>query len=235
MASLENRTGYWSISFRFGGKKFNRSLRTEDQAAAEEMKKIVEATIWKVEQGVLQLPENADVVTFFLSGGANDQLPKAPKTVTLKALFAEYTEAVSESLEPTTLVTLAVHTGHLLRILGNRFNPCSLTLNDLDDYIKTRREEKTNKGTKVSPATIRKEVATVRTIWGWATERHAVASFPNTRKLNYGKVPERPPFRTWEEIEQQIERGGLSEKQRGRTLGVPLSFRVSDRATSRLC
>ena len=213
MASLENRTGYWSISFRFGGKKFNRSLKTKDQGAAEELKKIVEATIWRVEQGVLQLPENADVVSFLLSGGNAHESPKAPKTVSLKALFAEYRESASASLEPTTVCTLGTHTGHLLRIFGNRFNPCSLTLTDLDDYLKTRREEKTNRGTRVSPTTIRKEIATLRTIWGWAAERYAVAAFPNTRKLNYGKVPERPPFRTWEEIEQQIERGGLSDTQ----------------------
>ena len=69
MASLENRTGYRSISFRFGGKKLNRSLKTRDRRAAEELKKAVENTLWKVEQGLLSLPENADVISFFLSGG----------------------------------------------------------------------------------------------------------------------------------------------------------------------
>lgn len=211
MASLTNRTGYWSISFRFGGQKFNRSLKTKEQNAAEELKKIVETTIWKVEQGVLQLPENADVVSFFLSGGNVHESPKAPKTILLKALFTEYKEAVSASLEPTTVCTVGVHTGHLLRIFGARFNPCTLTLTDLDHYLKTRHEEKTNRGTNISPTTIRKEIATLRAVWGWATERYAVAAFPNIRKLNYGKVPEKPPFRAWEEIEQQIKRGGLSD------------------------
>ena len=45
MASLENRTGYWAISFRYGGKKYNRSLKTTSKRAANELKKTVGATI----------------------------------------------------------------------------------------------------------------------------------------------------------------------------------------------
>jgi integrase len=213
MASLENRTGYWSIAFRFGGKKYNRSLATRDRRAAEQLKKTVENTIWRVEQGVLELPENADVISFFLSGGRNHLAAKAPETVSLGGLVEQYKESVAANLERTTLYTLGVHTRHLLRILGGRLDARTLALGNLDSYVQARRKQKTNKGTPVSPNTIRKEVATLRAIWSWAAERHRVAPFPDTKKLNYGKVAEKPPFQTWEEIERQVARGGLTKQQ----------------------
>ena len=37
--------------------------------------------------------------------------------------------------------------------------------------------------------------------------------FPNTRRLKYGKLPEKPPFQMWEEIETQIARQKLTEKE----------------------
>ena len=39
-----------------------------------------------------------------------------------------------------------------------------------------------------------------------------VGPFPN-QGLKYPKTAEKPPFQTWEEIEKQIKRGGLSEDQ----------------------
>lgn len=214
MASLENRTGYWSISFRFGGKKFNRSLKTRDRRAAEELKKAVENTLWKVEQGLLALPNNADVISFFLSGGNAGERPKPPNSVPLRVLFNEYRHSVEGSLESTTLYTVGVHARHFQRILGERFDPRTLRLQHLDHYVATRREEKTRQGSQVTPMTIRKEIATLSSIWTWASQRHPVAPFPDTKRLKYGKVAEKPPFQTWEEIERQIGRGGLTGKRR---------------------
>ena len=219
MASLENRTGYWSISFRFGGKKFNRSLKTRDRRAAEELKKAVENTIWKVEQGLLVLPDNADVISFFLSGGDADERPKAPDSVTLRVLFDEYSHSAEGSLESTTLYTVGVHTRHFQRILGERFDPRTLQLRDLDHYVATRGSEKTRQSSPVTPMTIRKEIATLSSIWAWASQRHPVAPFPDTKRLKYGKVAEKPPFQTWEEIESQIGRGGLTDKRRAELWG----------------
>jgi integrase len=213
MASLENRTGYWAISFRFGGKKYNRSLKTADRKAAEELKKTAENTIWKVEQGLLTLPDDSDVIAFFLSGGKANEPVKAPERITLGVLFDEYTRSIEGSVEPSTLDTAGVHTRHLLRILGERLDPRTLKLRDLDKYVEARQSEKTRRGSPVRPTTIKKEIRTLSAIWSWAAGRYPVVPLPDTSKLNYGKVSERPPFQTWEEIEKQIARGGLSEER----------------------
>lgn len=141
MAALENRTGDWAISFRYGGKKYNRSRKTKSKRAANELRK----TLWRIEQGLLAVPDDAEFVSFLMSSGNVAEQPKAPESVPLNQLFAEYTDAVSESLEPSTAYTIGVHTRHLLRILGTRFDARTLELSDLDSYVTARRKEKTTR------------------------------------------------------------------------------------------
>ncbi len=215
MASLNNRTGYYAITFRYDGEKYNRSLKTKDEDEAENTKKIVESTLYKIQNGDLAVPDHVDFVTFVISGGKTPTQAKPPKGLTLKKLTDEYKEAIDGSLEDTTLYTIGIHTSHLLRLLGRRFNPRELDQENLQTYISARQKEKTNKRTNVTPSTVRKEVATLSAIWSWAPESYRLPPFPSKAKLRYRKSAEKPPFQTWEEIEQQIKRGGLTEKQIG--------------------
>ena len=60
------------------------------------------------------------------------------------------------------------------------------------------------------PTQCRPEIASFRTIWNWAIQRGLLtASFPN-QGLVFPKMDEKPPFQTWEEIERQVKRGGLT-------------------------
>jgi integrase len=100
-----------------------------------------------------------------------------------------------------------------LRVLGSQFDVRNLSQESLQNYISARQKERTNRGTTVSPTTIRKEMATLSAVWSWAPDSYKLNAFPNKKRLRYAKTTEKPPFQTWTEIETQIARGGLSEEQ----------------------
>ena len=61
---------------------------------------------------------------------------------------------------------------------------------------------------KISPMTIRMEIATLRAAWNWGEPMELTeGKFPN-RGLRYPKADEKPPFMTMAEIERQLEGGG---------------------------
>jgi len=206
MASLYNRTGYYGITFRYAGKKYSRSLKTMKQDEAENTRKLAEATLYKLKNGDLSIPDDVDFVTFVISGGKTAKSPEPPQALTLKKLTEDYKKSVKDSLESTTLYTIGIHTGHFLSILGTRFNPRTLKQEHLQDYISTRQAD-------VTPGTVRKEITTLGSIWSWAPDDYRLPPFPDKRKLRYRKSAEKPPFQTWEEIEQQIARGALTGEQ----------------------
>ena len=62
-------SGNHHICFRFGGKKFKRSLRTRDRKKASRKLVRLEETVDLIEAGRIELPTNVDVPTFLLSEG----------------------------------------------------------------------------------------------------------------------------------------------------------------------
>jgi integrase len=68
----------------------------------------------------------------------------------------------------------------------------------------------------VGRETIRKELSTLRVIWGWAYKRRHVQTVLgwNMKDLTLPKAEENPPFQTWDQITRKIARGGrMDEKQ----------------------
>ena len=83
---------------------------------------------------------------------------------------------------------------------------------DLQQHVDRRAKKKGMKG-RLSPATIRKEIVTLRTAWNWGVQMgFLTGDFPN-KGIRYPKFEEKPPFQTWQEIEHRIKSGGLSEEQ----------------------
>ena len=88
MASLENRTGYFNIVFRFGGRKFTRSLGTKVQREADARLERLEENIRLVESGRLSIPPHADVAAFLLSDGKINQKIKIVRPTTITEVFS---------------------------------------------------------------------------------------------------------------------------------------------------
>jgi hypothetical protein len=98
----------------------------------------------------------------------------------------------------------------------------SLTSSDLQRHITRRAAMKGAAGRRLSPTTIRKELASFRAAWNWGIHMGLVSGhFPN-RRLVFPKVDEKPPFMTWQEIERRIQAGRLNDKQRA-DYGTPCS------------
>ena len=56
-------------------------------------------------------------------------------------------------------------------------------------------------------------MASLRACWNWAVQSGKLhGGFPN-RGLKYPKANEKPPFQTWQQIERQIARGGLTQAE----------------------
>jgi integrase len=96
----------------------------------------------------------------------------------------------------------------------------ALTLKDLAERYEAAHQngavEKNSRGTdrkKIAATTLKKEIASLRAAWNWATRTGILkGNFPG-HGLTYPKTDEKPPFQTREEIERKIARGGLSPEQ----------------------
>jgi integrase len=209
----QDPSGNYHVSFRFAGKKFKRSLHLKAEDKALGIAGRIEDNMRLVERGALTIPPGAVVPKFLMSDGKISGPIDIPIVVTLGDLIDRYIKAVSGgAVEASTLCTLRVHTKHLKRILGEDLDVRTLTRDTLQGYINSRRAKKSKQDRAISPVTIRKELTTLSGVWSWATGEGLVGPFPN-KGLKYPKGADKPPFQTWEEIEKQIERGNLSERE----------------------
>lgn len=215
MASIyrDRSSRVYHITFRFGGKQLHKSLKTTSQKEAEALRSSVEMTIRAVEQGWMNLPPDADPWQFLLSGGTREQKIILARPLTLTELFERYEASIPEgALEPNTLATTRGHAKHLKCVFGPKHPVAQLGTADLQDYI-NRRVKAIWRGQPIKPRTVRKELATLRSVWNWAV-RYGLLTVPApTRGLVYPKEAPKQPFLSWSEIEERIARGGVSKEQ----------------------
>jgi hypothetical protein len=83
----------------------------------------------------------------------------------------------------------------------------------LQQYIDVRSAAPGLNGRRLRATTIKKEIATLGTIWSWAMN-HELVDRPLPKKgLRYPQEQDRPPFQTVAEIERKIAMGGLSDQE----------------------
>lgn len=213
MASLELRADHYRVVFRFGGKKYSTTLNTANRREAAGLLGGVEKTLLRLEQGLIDLPAGADICSFVLTEGRRTEKPKAVEALTLAKLAERYrTELPAGTLEANSLLTIQIHVQHFQRVLGARFAIQTLQFEQLQGYVQARSQERF-RSKPISPATIRKEIATLSGLWRWGSRMGLLSgSFPN-QGLKYPKTTEKPPFQTFAEIDRQIARGGLSQAE----------------------
>ncbi len=208
MAAVQQRNGRYRVLFRFHGKQHTFTLgrvsETEAQAKADQ----VEYLLMRLKQGLLQLPPGGDIVAFVQHDGVvpvtnHGQLVTRDEP-TLADLRDRYFEThANGTLEERTLDGIRQHFDHLVRILGEGFPIRELSLADLQGYVDRRTKAKGRHGA-LSPATIKKEIVTLRTAWNWGVRMKIVAGRFPYDGLRYPKTDEKPPFQTREEIKRQL-------------------------------
>jgi integrase len=203
MASLQQRDGRWQCQFMYLGKRRTFALGNVSEAEATAKSDQVGYLLMRIDQGFVEPP--ADIVAFVKRDG------KAPVAAdlddgekpTLGTLRDRYLETHSDSLEHHTLRGIGRHFRHLCRLLGDDYPIRKLSLAELQGYVDKRAKAKGRRGT-LNPATIQKEIVTLRTAWNWGVRMKIVSGRYPYDGLRYPKTDEKPPFQNRAEIERQL-------------------------------
>lgn len=211
MASLRQspRSGRYLVVFRYGGRQYQRSLKTTDPKSAASACARVEDTLRLIEQGRLEIPADVDPADFILADGRLTKPRPTAAPLTIKQLFATYRETLPEAAkEKLTIAGEDIHIAHLKRHFGSHRVVQTIGLTDVQGYVTARAQER-YRGRPITADTIRKELSTFRLIWNWARAEGRLALACPTRGVKFPKRDAKPPFMTWDEIERTIARGGL--------------------------
>ena len=170
MASIHQKGEAWHCQFIYRGKRHTFSLGKVSQEEAESKASQADYLLMRLKQSLLQLPVNADIVTFVLFDGKPPDETAERDSLTFTGLRDRYLETHRNgSLEQSTLDGIELHLKHLAGTLGERFPIQQLSMADLQGHVDRRRMKKGLRG-KLSPATIRKEIVTLRTAWNWGVQ-----------------------------------------------------------------
>jgi integrase len=200
--------------FSYHGKLHAFTIGKVDQDETGKTAQQVDCLLMRLKQRLLVLPDGTDIVTFVEHDGKppdnRPTLAGAPRqAVTLGRLKDRYLSThANGTIEANSLDTCRLHLDHFTRVFGANLPLVDLSLAKLQQYIDRRAKA------KISPVTIRKEIATLRAAWNWGEPmKLTIGRFPS-KGLRYPKAEEKPPFMTMAEIEHQVgagEQDGLWE------------------------
>jgi integrase len=216
MSSLQKKGNGWYCQFLYHGKRHTVSIGRVSENEARAKSDQVNYLLMRLRQRLIELPPGVDIREFLQRDGqasAPAFTPAQTGELTLGEFRDRYIATNRDSQEKRSMDGIELHFKHLAAALGERFPIRELKMSQLQGYIDQRGKAKGMFGRRLSPATIKKEIVTLRTAWNWAAKMGLVAGrFPNDG-LRFPKVDEKPPFMTRQEIERQIAAGGLAEAQ----------------------
>jgi integrase len=220
MASLQERNGSYRITFYWNGKRETFTIGEVGSDEADSKARQVDYLLMRLNQRLVALPPGTSIVDFIRYDGnppplpvaANDDQP-VPTQLKLSELRDRYFATHEASLEPSTVYGMRLHFKHLVGCFGPAFPIAELSLADLQRYVDRRARANGTNGRKLSAATIRKELVTLRTAWNFAARLKLVVGRLPAEGLRYPKSTEKPPFQTMAEIERQLTAGGLTEAE----------------------
>jgi integrase len=210
MASLRKPAqGQYTACFRFDGRHYQRSLKTNEPANAQAVLGRIKDTLHLLATGRLAIPPGVDPGDFIVTSGAEKAPRSATKVPTLEQFLLEYrANHPAGTKAENTLRTEQIHINHFLRLNKGllRRSIGQLNFGHFQQYIGQRLKE------GASPTTVDKEVATWRYVLGHARKLGHLAALP-TEDLVLPKSAELPPHRTIEEVRAIIARKGLTEAE----------------------
>jgi integrase len=208
-------SGVWRVRFRFGGRQFYRSLETDNEKTATGMLATIEETLGLLKTGRLTIPSDVeDIGAWIVSGGKVTAKPKAKEIHTLKDVVADYFASTPAGAKSdNSIATERTHLDHFVEILKGTTLIDSIGVVELQTYVTKRSKESGIRGRKVQPETIRKEMVTFGTLRRFAKARGWCDGEIDRKAIKLPKGTEKPPFRTWKEIKEIIEKGGLTDEE----------------------
>jgi integrase len=217
--SYDEKAGKARFFFRYSGTQYNKTRAMESARHAERLSALIEETIEDLARGKRSIPDDADVVEFIVSGGKVAKKPtpapvepaRKSGPATIRSVFDTYLKTLTPgSKAENSIDTEKIHSRHFARVLGAKRQFEGIGIDVLQRYVDKRA------GEGVVRDTIRKELATLRGVWGWAHKRKHVPVPVDWKMsdLTLPKAHEKPPFQTWDQITRKIERGGLGDAQK---------------------
>jgi integrase len=207
MAALQNRNGSFRVFFEYQRKQRVFTIGRVTEAEARLKADQVDYLLMRLGQGLIELPPGIGIVEFVRQDGkvilTKDGTVAPVAKLTLGSLRDRYLETHGNgTLEERTLDGIRLHFKHLVTALGESFPISDLALSDLQAYVDRRAKAKGVRG-KLSPATIKKEIVTLRTTWNWGLKMDLITGKFPYGGLRYPKKEAKPPFQTRAEIERQ--------------------------------
>lgn len=209
MAAIQQRNGSYRIIFRYRGKHHFLTIGRVSEDEAKSKAGQADYLLMRLKQGLITVPPGCDIKTFVEHDGNPPGLKTGVATSerperTLAELRDAYLETHGNgTLEHHTLRGIRRHFRHLERHFGAAFPIRQLSLADLQGYVDSRRKGKGRRG-PILPATIRKEIVTLRTAWNWGVPMMIVSGPYPYKGLRYPKSDEKPRFQTRQEIVRQL-------------------------------
>jgi integrase len=209
---------YW----RYLGRHQTKVIRCATDREAQRACSLVEETLDNLVRGRLSIPDGVDPRMFILSGGKAVATPSvsvalAATVSTLAALFESYLAAPPPHLEVSTRKMQEIH----FRKLAESARVKSLGSFDraaAQAYVAARSKMTSCRGgvsRSIHRDTIQKELKTLRQAWAWVASRTPGLDGPQwtLKDLSFPKGRPVRPFLSWGEIEREIRRGGLDDRE----------------------
>jgi len=208
MASIFKQANAWHIRFYFRGKPYKRSLGPTTERKARRVKQRVEARLADLKAGFLQVPENADLAEFLVRGQVVARREAARALGSFETAVQSYLDYAAPRRARTTLATERIHLGHFERFLEARAAlPISeITAADIERYLTQRLR-------RVTGTTANKELQTLRQLFDYAARHRIINGNPTYNVARFKRSGRPHRFMTKAEIDEQIRRGGLSDKE----------------------
>jgi len=222
MATLrkDSRTGIWQIRFYWDGNQQERSCRTKHRSKAQRTQATVEETVEFLRSGRITMPEDVDSVDWILFGGKlqiKSVRHSEVKDKRFGSICDDYLEDQPQK-QATTTDAEKTHVRHLKQILKASTLMKNIDLDALKEYRRRRNSQKFH-GRAISDATIKKELVTFRQIWMWGRQNGfldiqcPLLDEGHRWKIQFEKKNARDKFKTWDQVERQINRNGLTDDQ----------------------
>ncbi|HET6325758.1 MAG TPA: tyrosine-type recombinase/integrase [Planctomycetaceae bacterium] len=211
MAGLQRKGDSWYCTFRYLGNRHTFTIGPVPDDIADATSRKVDLLLYRLKQRLVEIPSGVSVVDFVQFDGK----PAAPihDAHSLGEFRDKYVDTHKASLEKTTLDGIDLHFGYFVEAWGDDFPINGLSLLKLQEYVDARAKDAGMNGRKVSAATIKKEIVTLRTAWNWAKRAKIVKEAFPYEGLRYPRTTEKPPFMTKAEIERHIKTGDLSDAE----------------------
>ena len=214
MASLQKKGPAYYCQFLYQGRRRTVTVGMVTEHSALAFVERVEELLDLIGRELITVPPGVDITEFVAKDGkVEESSVPVPQVMTLAAFKESYLAAHDcGAMEENSLATVDIHLRHMQKSLGASFRLEDLTVVDLQRHIDRRRQKK-HRGKPLSPVTLKKEVASFRAAWNWAATIGLLSRpFPG-KGLVYPKRDEKPPFRTWQEIERCVTRSGLTAEE----------------------